>query len=81
MGSHTFASVAGWDYPMTRAEMIAMASYAHAVNSVREQGSTPFVPPWPWPEEQSTETITPEDRALHEAQLRKYSAFGQLRTK
>ena len=81
MGSHLFAALSGWEYPMTRAEMIAMATYAHSVNSFRQEGTPPFVPPWPWPDAEAAEIITPEERAQHEAQLRKYSAFGQLRTK
>lgn len=81
MGSHLFAAVSGWSYPMSRAEMLATASLAQAINANREKGTPPYVPDWPWPSEEPEEEITPEERARAEAQLKQYSAFGQIRTK
>ncbi|MDI2019697.1 hypothetical protein [Paenarthrobacter nicotinovorans] len=81
MGSHLFAAINGWAYPMSRAEMMAIASFTQAVNANREKGSEPFVPDWPWPTEAPVEQVTPEDRARAKAQLKQYSAFGQIRTK
>jgi hypothetical protein len=80
MGSHLFAAINNWAFPMTRAEMMAIATHAQTVNMNREPGTPPYVPDWPWPSEAPAEEVTPEERAHAEAQLRQYSAFGQIRT-
>ncbi|WP_420179689.1 hypothetical protein [Paenarthrobacter sp. TA1.8] len=81
MGSRLFAALAGWSFPMTRGEMMATASFTREFNANRDKDTPPFVPDWPWPTEAPVEEVTPEERARAEAQLRQYSAFGQIRTK
>lgn len=80
MSSHLCASVSGWDYPMSRADMYAAATLARVINVTSGEGEKPFTPDWPWPDAPKPEDVTPEERDALAAQLRSRSAFGQKRT-
>lgn len=79
-GSHLYASIAGWKYPMSRTEYYTALSAARAMNRDREEGSEPFKIDWPWPEQPTAPVVTEEERAVLKAQLKASSAFAQYRT-
>ena len=80
MGSHLFASINGWSYPMDRQEMYSIALLSRVIAVTRGKDEKPFVPDWPWSAEPEAEDVTPEERAALVAKLRSKSAFGQKRT-
>lgn len=80
MGSRLFMSISGWSYPMSRADMYAVALLSRVINVTRGKDEKPFLPDWPWPDEPKAEDVTPEERAALVASLKSRSAFGQKRT-
>lgn len=79
-GSHLFASLAGWSYPMSRQEMYSAALLSRVANALRGEKEEPFRVDWPWPDEDHAPEITDEERAAYKAQLNAHSAFAQKRT-
>lgn len=81
MGSHLYASVSGWSYPMNRGEMHGTALLARVINATAGPKDKPWLPDWPWPDESKVaESVTDEERAALKALLNSRSAFGQKRT-
>lgn len=79
MGSHFVMSVQKWQFPMSRQDMYAAGTFTRLMNVTRGQDDPPFVMELPWEQEAGKPDVTPEERAALTAQLRKTSAFGQLR--
>jgi len=79
-GSHLFASLAGWSYPMSRQEFYAGVLLQTVSNALRGEKDEPMRLDWPWPDEDQTPDVSDEERAELRAQLNAASAFAQKRT-
>lgn len=80
MGSHLYASIQGWKFPMDRQEMHSVALLARVIGATANKGDKPWIPEWPWPDDPKADDVTPEERAALKARLKSKSAFGQKRT-
>jgi hypothetical protein len=78
--SHTYASLNGWAYPMSRGDMYAAATLARVFNVTLGKNEKPYIPDWQWTDESKAEDVTPDERAALTARLKSKSAFGQKRT-
>ncbi len=82
MGSHLFASMSGWAFPMDREGFHTALLLTKVVNSLASKGDPQFKLQWPWDDVETPEAeqVTPEEREHLTSQLNQSSAFGQLRT-
>lgn len=79
-GSRLYASIAGWEYPMSRTEYYAAGMFVKLANMHRPEGSTPINIHWPFPLSKARGAdVTDEEREALTAKLRATSAFGQIR--
>lgn len=79
-GSHLFASMAGWSYPMSRQELYLGGLLQTVSNALRDEKAEPMRLEWPWPSEDKAPEVSDEERATLKAQLNAASAFAQKRT-
>ena len=80
MGSRLFMSLAGWSYPMSRAELAGALLTARVFNALKGKDDPPLAWEWPWPEKPAADAVTDEERVNAKSMLKAHSAFGQLRT-
>lgn len=78
-GSHLFASLAGWSYPMSRQEMYAGVLLQTVSDALRGEKDEPLRLDWPWPDEDQAPGVSDEERAVLRAQLNASSTFAQKR--
>lgn len=74
-GTHTHASVQGWEWPATMAEVVTImhAQWFMNVHRDRSISPQPISLPVPWPDR---DAVSPEVHAEYEQQLIARSAFA-----
>lgn len=82
MGSHLFASMSGWAFPMDREGFHTALLLTKVVNALSSEGGPQFKLQWPWDDAATPEAeqVTPDEREQLTDQLKQSSAFGQLRS-
>lgn len=80
--SRVFASVTGWDYPMSRVQIWETRGWERVMNALRGEKEDPILFEWPWPEnsaDQAERTLIagmdPEEKAWFEDTLKTFSAI------
>lgn len=76
MGSHIFASLAGWAWPASYGELVGALHYAAflSVHTDEKKGRAPVVP-FPWSASGADEVVTAEERRVAEEYLAARSAI------
>ncbi|MBW4094583.1 MAG: hypothetical protein HIU81_03910 [Acidobacteria bacterium] len=78
-GSHLFAAVNGWKYPMGLQPMLTAALFLTVKNALRSDHEKPADFVWPWPGGTEAPQVTAEERDRLRAQLDANSAFANIR--
>lgn len=80
--SRVFASVTGWDYPMSRTEIWETRGWERVMNALRGGKEDPIMYPFPWhdsdPDKAERALIAgmdPEEKAWFEDTLKTFSAI------
>lgn len=76
-GTHYFAAVTGWAYPLSRTDTSLQLLAQWALNLLRE--GEPLSLDWPWEGKEEVPVVTDEERLDLRAALDATSAFGQIR--
>lgn len=71
-GTHTHASVSGWNWPASIADLVAIRHAEWYINVHRKADVPPIELPRPWP---SPDDVTPEELEALEQKLQERSAF------
>ncbi|MDQ4502185.1 hypothetical protein [Sinomonas sp. ASV322] len=76
-GSHLYAALAGWAFPMPRPDLNAALLAQRVVNFLRDQSEKPWAADWPWDSDlgRGQADVTDEERERLRARLRSVSAI------
>lgn len=80
-GSHFFAAMAEWNFPLSRSEFYLAGLFSRVVNISRGERDEPLVIDWPWDKPAETEPeVSDDERSVLIARLRASSAIRGVRT-